>query len=129
LLKKIALKGTVFTGTGQGKKYASLPWVQKQITEKLGFNPYLGTLNLRLNKESAKNKNLLEKIQSIDICPEKGYYPGLLIKAIISNSECAILIPKMPNYPIDVLEIIASTNLRQQLKLKDGDEVIVIVPI
>jgi riboflavin kinase len=37
--------------------------------------------------------------------------------------KCAIVIPDVPNYPEDVLEIVAPVNLREKLQLKDGDHV------
>ena len=49
LLGKIVFKGSVFSGNGEGRKFIELPWVKRQIQEKLGFTPYLGTLNIRLN--------------------------------------------------------------------------------
>ena len=55
------LAGRVFTGQGEGKKYVSLSWVKHQIKEKLGFDPYPGTLNLRLDEENAKHRVVLER--------------------------------------------------------------------
>jgi CTP-dependent riboflavin kinase len=55
--------------------------------------------------------------------PQTGYYSGLLFKATIDELECAIVIPIMPNYPRDVLEVIAPVYLRGSLKLADGDVV------
>jgi riboflavin kinase len=37
--------------------------------------------------------------------------------------EGAIIIPQVPFYPEDVLEVIAPFSLRERLKLRDGDEV------
>ncbi|MEM0320002.1 MAG: DUF120 domain-containing protein, partial [Candidatus Nezhaarchaeales archaeon] len=47
-LKSIVLTGEVFTGLGEGAYYVSLEGYRSQIVEKLGFDPYPGTLNLRL---------------------------------------------------------------------------------
>ena len=126
-MKRIELSGTVFSSQGEGKKFLDLPWVKRQIIEKLGFAPYLGTLNVKLSEESAKRKKLLEKAHSVKICPDSGYSSGLLFKAFIGTLECAIVIPEVKGYPKDVLEIIASVNLREQLQLEDGDEVTVTV--
>jgi riboflavin kinase len=128
-LPKIVLKGTVFSGTGEGRKFIDLPWVKQQIEEKLGFAPYAGTLNIRLLKFSVKQKKLLENAKGIVVCPEKGYCTGLLIKAKIGSLECAIVIPQVRNYPSDVMEIIASVYLRERLKVADGSEVTVTVNV
>jgi riboflavin kinase, archaea type len=126
-LQKVVFKGTVFSGKGEGRKFIDLPWVKGQIKEKLGFTPYLGTLNIRLSKESVKQKKLLEKAERLEVCPEKGYCTGILIKAKVEGLECGVIIPQVPNYIDEVLEVIAPWCLRDRLKIEDGDEVTVIV--
>jgi len=128
-LQRIVFKGTVFSGTGQGKKFIDLPWVKKQIKEKLGFTPYSGTLNIRLSKESIKQKKLLENASRLEIYPEKGYCTGILIKAYIDSLDCAIIIPEISNYKSDVLEIVAHFYLREYLNIADSDQVTVIVNV
>ena len=124
-MRKIVLRGTVFSGNGEGRKFIDLPWVKRQIQEKLGFTPYSGTLNIRLIKESVKQKKLLENAKQLEVYPAKGYCTGKLIKAHIDDLECAIIIPQIPNYPSDVLEVIAPWYLRERLKITDGSEVTV----
>lgn len=126
---KIIVRGTVFSGAGEGRKFIDLPWVKRQIEEKLGFTPYSGTLNIHLSKENAKRKKLFENAKRLEIFPQKGYCTGLLIKACIDSVECAIIIPQISNYPSDVLEIIAPWYLRERLKIVNGSEVTVIVNV
>jgi riboflavin kinase len=121
--------GTVFSGSGSGKKFVCLPWVKRQIEENLGFSPYPGTLNLYLNKENTKKKILLENATGIMIEPQAGYCLGLLFKACIGSLECAAVAPKVPNYPSDILEIISPVYLREHLKLTDGSFVTVSVSV
>jgi riboflavin kinase len=128
-LPKITFKGTVYTGSGEGRKFIDLPWVKRQIQEKLDFTPYSGTLNIHLNKESAKQKALLEKPERLQIYPETGYCTGILIKAHVDNLACAIIIPQIPHYPIYLLELVAAWCLRERLNLHDGDEVTVTVNV
>ncbi len=116
----MVLTGTVFSGSGNGRKFVCLPWVKCQIEEKLGFSPYPGTLNLHLNKENTKKKSLLEIANGIMIEPQAGYCPGVLFKACLGSLECAVVVPKVPNYPSDVLEIISPVYLREYLKLVEG---------
>ena len=123
LLPTAVLVGTVFSGKGEGKKFIALPWVRRQIQEKLGFIPYPGTLNIRLNSESTEEKKQLEKASGLSIYPEKGYCTGLLIKAAIKGLECAIILPQVLSYPKDVLEVIAKECLREKLRIKDDSEV------
>ncbi len=119
----------MFFGKGEGKEFLDLPWVKQQIEEKLGFTPYPGTLNIQLTTEGANRRKLLEKIQSIKVYPADGYCTGLIFKAFIGKLECAIIIPQTTDYPKDILEIIAPSNLREKLQLEDGDEITVTVSL
>jgi len=127
LLGKIVFKGSVFSGNGEGRKFIELPWVKRQIQEKLGFTPYLGTLNIRLTQESVLEKNKLEEAEKFEIKPQEGYCTGTLIKARIDGLICGVVSPKVPSYPKDELEVVAPWNLRGRLKLADGSEVSVMV--
>ena len=128
-MPKIVLKGTVFSGSGSGKNFVCLPWVKRQIEENFSFSPFPGTLNLYLNKENAKKKIHLENATGIMIEPQTGNYPGVLFKACVRSLECAVVAPKVPNYPSDLLEIISKMYLREHLKLTDGSFVTVSVSV
>ena len=126
-MKNIELGGIVISGRGDGKKFLEMEWVKRQIIEKLGFTPYPGTLNIKLTGESTKRKKLLKKAPSTKICPTEGFRSGLLFKGFIGIVECAIVIPETARYPKDLLEVLASVNLRKTLQLEDGFEVTVAV--
>lgn len=126
-MQKMEIAGTVFSGKGEGKKFTNLPWVERQIKEKLGFTPFPGTLNIHLEKENQKTKLLKE--ESLLIVPEKGYCYGKLFKAQIKGLDCGVVVPLLPNYPSDVLEIIAPIYLREKLELFDGSRVSVLVVV
>lgn len=122
-------EGTVFSGKGEGKNFVSLPWVTSQIEQKLGFEPFRGTLNIRLNEKGKKNKQLLDLEKGIILQPQTGYCPGIVFRASISGFNCAIVIPVIPSYPNDVIEIISPFYLREKLSLIDGKKVTVWVII
>jgi riboflavin kinase len=124
-INAIKLKGKIFSGSGEAAEFIKLPWVKAQISEKLGFTPYNGTLNIKLNEESLTLKRrFLKKAKPIQILPPKGFCRGTCFRAVFMDElECAIVVPEVDGYPEDVIEIIASTNLRQQFQLKDGDVV------
>ena len=123
-MKTLRIKGRVFSGKGEAAKFIELPWVKKQIVEKLGFTPYRGTLNIELVKEEFEKKASLERAQAIEVSPVKGFSRGRCFKAnLMDKLECAIVIPKIPNYPENVIEVIAPTNVREKLQLRDGDPV------
>jgi len=122
LSKTLCLEGKVTSGSGEGTKFTELPWVKKQISEKLGFLPNRGTLNIHLTSESAKRSESLRKTRAIEIPPEEeGFCTATCYKAIFMETvECAIIIPEIADYPKDILETIAPVNLRKKFQLKNG---------
>ena len=121
-MKTLRLTGKVFSGNGEGARFMGLPWVKKQVEEKLGFIPYPGTLDVRLTEESVKLKKALAE-DGVDIMPEAGFYHGKCYKASLKGLNCGIVVPEVPGYPEDKLEIIGPWNLRSKLHLSDGDAV------
>ncbi len=121
----LTARGIVFEGQGTGSQFVSIPWAKEQFREKLGFDPYIGTLNIRLAEEETKGlEKALEEFEGIRIVPVKGFFPARCFNALIMNKvKGAIVVPDMPNYPRDVLEIVAPIHLRSFLSLRNGDEV------
>lgn len=122
-MSAIEFKGRIFSGSGEAAEFIKLPWVKAQIIEKLGFTPYNGTLNIKLNEESLAIKRcFLNEAKPIQILPPKGFCSGTCFRAVFMDKlECAIVLPEVDGYPEDVIEIIAPINLRRQFQLKDGD--------
>jgi CTP-dependent riboflavin kinase len=126
-LQEIKFVGTVDTGQGNGKFFVEMPWVIRQLKKMFGFTPYFGTLNLRLTPESIQLCSYLTSQNGVMVKPEDGYLPGYLYKAMIFDITCCVVLPDVPNYPKDLLEIVAAENLRELLNVKDGDVITVIV--
>ena len=120
----VCIKGIVFSGKGEGSEFIRLPWVKKQINEKMNFIPYPGTLNVKLSEEGIRAKKLLRRANAVDIQPVAGFCPGKCYRAwLLDNVECAVVVPEVARYPSNVLEIVAPTSLRDKLNLRDGDEI------
>lgn len=128
-LSRICFRGAVFTGKGAGKQFVGLPWVRVQIESKLGFSPYSGTLNLHLRGADVDKRKLLAPELGIMVTPQEGYLPGVVFPAKIESLECAVVIPLVPGYPEDVLEVISPYYLRGKLGLVDKKEVTVWVTV
>jgi len=125
----LTLEGTVFTGLGEGAYYVSLNQYRKQFIEKLGFDPFPGTLNLKLTTEyDIKTRQELEAYPGIEICGFKNetrtYGSGKCYPAIINNAvKGAVVFAFRTHYDHSVIEVIAPMFLRKRLKLKDGQKV------
>lgn len=117
------IKGKVFTGLSEGKRFTELPWVRRRLKEQLGFEPHPGTLNLSLSSDTEIGM-LLSRFKGGEIPSEKGYFPGRFYRAsIMRRVPGAVIRPEVPGYPGDVVEIVAPVCLRDELHLRDGDEV------
>ena len=128
--KVLRVKGKVFSGSGEGAKFIQLPWVKRQIAEKLGFIPYPGTLNIKIIEGSHELEKLLKKEKAIEVLPAKGFCRGRCLKAILmDNLKCAIVVPEILNYAENTIEVIAQVNLREKFGLRDGDIVEVNIAI
>jgi riboflavin kinase len=124
-MKTATVTGVLFTGEGKASQFVEIPWARSQIEEKLGFKPYAGTLNISLSKEEANRlRQILRKSKGITIVPPAGFHSATCFHTtIMRRARGAIVTPHAPNYPPNVLEIVAPVNLREALALKDGDHV------
>ncbi|MEM3090552.1 MAG: DUF120 domain-containing protein [Candidatus Bathyarchaeia archaeon] len=130
LTEKVHVRGIIVSGIRKGAYFTALSWVRQQIREKLGFAPYPGTLNLKLTGEYLEIRKMLENAKAIEILPARGYCEGKCFRAYIGHDvACAVVLPCVKNYPKDVLEIIAPSNLREKLKINDGDELEVLIAL
>ena len=125
----VTLEGTLFSGLGEGAYYVTKEGYRKQFIEKLGFDPYPGTLNLKLTTEyDLKSMSELESYPAVELEGFKNetrtYGPVKCYPAIINNKvKGAVLFALRSHYDSSVLEIISSMYLRSCLKLKDGNKV------
>ncbi len=127
----IKLHGKVIAGLGEGQYYIAQNGYMSQFSEKLGFQPFPGTLNVKLNETSIAMRQRMDCVEPICI---QGFNDGkrtfgsgkcYLIK--INGIKSVVIIPERTHYPTNLLEIIAPVNLRETLHLKDGDEVNILV--
>ena len=126
--EELVMKGVVFSGLSEGSYYMSLEGYRKQFRSKLGFDPYPGTLNLRIGKEDLGERKLLESFPHIYIegfaNAQRSYGPAKCFKSIVNDRiSSAIVLPIRAHYGEDVVEIIAPQRLRKRLRLRDGDTV------
>lgn len=125
----VTLEGTVFTGLGEGAYYISKEHYRKEFTEKLGFDPYPGTLNLKLTTDyDVKTRMELDAYPAVEITGFKSEDRSFgLVKCypvVIDNKVKGALVTALrSHYDVSVLEIIAPVCLRKQLALKDGNKV------
>ncbi len=130
--RELRFKGKVVSGLGEGKIFLSIKYYEEEISRRMGFVPYPGTLNLNLyDKRSIENRIILDSSRGI-LIPEHKFEDRVLgavkmFPATVNGIEAAVIIPLRTVHPKSVIELISPFSIREKLKLKDGDEVEVIV--
>ena len=121
-------RGTVFTGLKEGAYYVSLKGYAEGFATCLGFEPFPGTLNLRLSSEAMigqrRRLDLLKGIAVPGFSDGKRSYGGVkCFRAKIAGKHSgAVLAIERTHHDGSVLEVISPVNLRRALGLADGDE-------
>jgi len=116
--------GEVVSGLGEGayyvKQYSPL------IQEYLGFEPYPGTLNVRV----LFPKTVFDALCNVRPVIIPGFTKGgrtfgdvKAYRVRIDGVEGAVVVPSRTVHPPKIAEIIAPVNLREKLGLRDGDRV------
>jgi len=125
----VTFEGIVFTGLGEGAYYITKEPYRKQFIERLGFDPYPGTLNLKLTTDyDIKTRSELEAYPAIEVegfkNEDRTFGPVKCYPVIMDNKvKGALVVALRSHYDASVVEIIAPVFLRKHLKLKDGHKV------
>ncbi|MFC6905647.1 DUF120 domain-containing protein [Halalkalicoccus tibetensis] len=129
----VDLEGFVTGGMGEGKHYISLPGYMAQFEEKLGYEPFPGTLNVDLTEESVRRRAALEALEPVHIDgwedEDRTYGPCVCYPAtILADGEydgAHVIAPERTHHDEDQLEVIAPAKLRDELGLDDDDRITV----
>lgn len=125
----VTIEGTLFSGLGEGAYYVTKEGYRKQFMEKIGFDPYPGTLNLKITTDyDLKALSELEIYPAVELegfeDESRTFGPVKCYPAVINNKvKGAIIYAMRSHYGKSVLEIVSPTYLRSKLKLKDGNKV------
>jgi len=128
---RIEIEGRIVRGLGEGSFYMSLPGYRRQIKEKLGFDPYPGTLNIRLDPEQAWKRQQLLEGEPIIIPGFKGkdrtFGDLFAFRCRLGGRDGAVIVPLRTHHGPDILEVIFSFNAKKEFGKKDGERVKVVV--
>jgi riboflavin kinase len=124
----IEIEGVVVSGLFEGAYYIAKEGYLRQIVDKLGFEPFLGTLNVRITEEQLEKRHRLERGPFIHL---EGFkdgeraFGGARCYPLTLNEEVegALIVAERSIHDENVLEIISPLYLRRHLGLADGDKV------
>ncbi len=124
----VVLRGLLLDGLGEGQRFMAIDWVRQRFRALLGIDPYPGTVNVRL--EGDAERVALARLRSapgISIPPEPGFCAATAYRATIlgpaggAGLAAALVIPHVPGYPADQIELVAAVHVRAALALRTGD--------
>ena len=123
---KIAFSGTVTSGLGEGRYYLSQPGYVVQFTERLGYSPYPGTLNVRVGADELRKVAQVSGWSGIRIdgfhTSGRTFGGATCFPATLNGHACHLIHPDRSHYK-DVVEFVAADCLRETLPVKDDDAV------
>ena len=120
----IKIKGKIVEGLGEGGKFTRIPWVRNQLMSKLSIDPFPGTLNLEISgRDNLENVESLRLMDGIQIFPEDpSFCRGKCYLALIGGRlRGAVVVPDVPDYPDNKIELISGQNIKETLSINAGD--------
>jgi riboflavin kinase len=126
---KLTFRGIVADGKREGAYFLSIPEYANAIKRQFGFQPFPGTLNIRIAAEEIEKRLML---RSRHAYVKKGFVwkdkklGGVTMYAAMLNGmqKGALVFPDKSTHGLDILEFVAEPNLREKFNLKTGDLVV-----
>ena len=125
---RLTVTGRVFSGMGKGRYYVGHAEYQRRFREALGYAPYPGTLNVKLEDGQVIRK--LKELRLKDGTKVEGFtlrgesFSALTcFEAELGGERVTLLFIDVTYYNETVAELISPVYLRGKLGLKDGDVV------
>lgn len=124
---KLKLRGRVVEGLGEGHYYLSQPHYQNRFRAELGFIPYPGTLDIRAEgRESLENVEVLRHVEGKTVegfvSKNRTFGSVKFFPARLDRVTGAVVFPERSHHR-DIVEFIASKNLRRTLGLQNNSVV------
>ncbi len=146
-IRPALFKGKIVTGMGEGAYYMSLEGYKKQFLHRLGYEPFPGTLNVKIeDKNYINSRKDLINYPSIYINGFKNAdrtfgwvrcYPatisqepkfsreGIKSQPVRILNEVHILLLERTHHDNSLIEVIGPTNLKESSNFKNGDNIVI----
>jgi riboflavin kinase len=131
----IELSGTLVSGMGEGAYYMSLKGYTKQFSTKIGYVPFPGTLNIKLDKkehvEALRQLNSFEGIKIDGFSDGKRTYGWVKCYHCTLNGkiDCELILLERTHHDNSIVELISETDIRKKIGLKNGSKVTIRIPL
>ncbi len=119
------ITGRIVTGRGQAAGFTQLDWVRRQAIALAGIDPYPGTVNIQITDAlSLTSWQSLRSLPSATVTPPSAAFcSAQCIPLRIGEFAAAAIVPDVPGYAMDTVEVIASIQMRAALALADGHHI------
>lgn len=131
---EIVIEGSIVTGLGEGAYYIEV--YSSKLKAALGFNPHLGTLNVKITddefrKAIGRMKNTPPLVLTGFTHKGRTFGDVICYRVKINRKiEGAVVIAQRTHHSEEILEVVAPVNIRNALDLEDDDKVtLTVVPL
>ncbi len=125
----IDLSGVLVAGMGEGKYYMSLKGYTKQFAQKIGYVPFPGTLNVKLDKK--EHVESLRQLNNLDGTKIDGFSDGKRTYGWVKCFTCKLndkvdaqlIMLERTHHDLSTIELISKFEIRKKLALKSGSPI------
>ena len=126
---EVELEGLLVSGMSEGAYYMSRDGYSRQFAEKIGYVPFPGTLNVRL--EEKRHVESVLQVDSMEGITVDGFHDGVRAYGWVRcfggvvNGEipCHLIRLERTHHEPSIIEIISEVNIREAAGLSDGSRV------
>jgi riboflavin kinase len=131
---EIVIEGSIVTGLGEGAYYVDV--YSSKLKSALGFKPYLGTLNVKITDDESRKaigrmKNTPPLVLSGFTHKGRTFGDVICYRVKVNREiEAAVVIAQRTHHSEEILEVVASVNIRDALNLDDEDTItLTVIPL
>ena len=102
----VTLSGTVTSGMGEGRHYITLEGYMRQFVEKLGYEPFAGTLNIDLTPDSVRKRARLSSFEPVTIegweSEDRSYGPASCYPTTLEGVQTVNVRPRVQGFIVEM---------------------------
>ena len=120
------ISGVIQSGAGKGAFFTQVDWVVQRCEKMLGYRPFPGTLNVRVNDSDVNRLMHLGDRNDFELVPDDpAFCSAKVTKVVLNGIPAAVIFPAeaVRIHEERIVELIAGCNIKATLDLKDGDAV------
>lgn len=129
--REIKFRGKVLGGRGEAQGFLKIDWVREQCFAATGFEPYPGTLNLKVDHSVFELLRRTAISRGKKIIPPTGmesFCEARLLPLVVDGIRGALLYPMLDDYYNNIVEVIAPVLFKEREGVRDGTFLELLLP-